>query len=350
MSSLQRRSSRAVRQRRLAGDRRSGTFPRRIARRAQYDYLRSISGELVLLGLAVAALLAAVIWFIPSEFLRGLVAGAVTIGVTMSVWSFVVLATGTAPKMMGDLGEQWTASELRKLRRQGWFTVNHVLLLAAKDIDHVVVGPGGVLAVETKWTAYAWEGLSDERIRAAATTAREHATRLSNWQDLKSLGLGRATPVVVLWGSGAKDLPPVGETDGVIVVAGPHAATWRRQLPSRGITSDRVNAAWDVLEAQCRRRDERDGVTVPPSPLEWVTQLFLAVLAGCLSFALVAQVVAWSQSLWAGLVCLTLTAASGVLALRWSATRLVATGWLTGAAGIAVFGLVAVALNAGRSI
>jgi hypothetical protein len=58
--------------------------------------------------------------------------------------------------MMGDVGKQLAAGELRKLRRHEWRNVNHVTLRRARDVDHVLVGLGGPFAVETKWSATPW--------------------------------------------------------------------------------------------------------------------------------------------------------------------------------------------------
>ncbi len=57
---------------------------------------------------------------------------------------------------MAELAEQWTAQELRPLREHGWKLVNHVGL-GPGDQDHVVVGPGAVVLIETKWAALRYE-------------------------------------------------------------------------------------------------------------------------------------------------------------------------------------------------
>jgi len=90
------------------------------------------------------------LWFMPDGQFRAFCAGLVVAGDLGAVAFWVAQATGTASTMMGDLAEQWTASELRKLRRRGWRVLNHVML-KQRDIDHVLIGPGGVYAVETKW-------------------------------------------------------------------------------------------------------------------------------------------------------------------------------------------------------
>lgn len=64
----------------------------------------------------------------------------------------LVLLSGTAPLMMGELAEQWTAQELRPLTKHGWRLVNH-FGLGYGGQDHVLVGPGGVVLLETKSSA-----------------------------------------------------------------------------------------------------------------------------------------------------------------------------------------------------
>lgn len=72
------------------------------------------------------------------------------------VRALVVVVSGSTHLMMGDLGEQWTREELEGLRRAGWRLVNGVRLRPAGDLDHVLIGPGVVVVVETKWGSADW--------------------------------------------------------------------------------------------------------------------------------------------------------------------------------------------------
>ncbi|MFP5318794.1 MAG: nuclease-related domain-containing protein [Acidimicrobiia bacterium] len=64
-----------------------------------------------------------------------------------------VLFSGAAGTIMGVLAESWTADTFRELSKPGWRVVNGVRLRRQADIDHVAVGPAGILVVETKWTS-----------------------------------------------------------------------------------------------------------------------------------------------------------------------------------------------------
>ena len=169
----------------------------------------------------------------PSSFMRGLIVGLGVAGTAGALWLWIVEATGTAPTRMGDLGEQWTAKELRRLRRSGWQVVNHVTL-TAPDIDHVLVGPGGMFAIETKWSATTWT-VDDPRIRSAAESACRNARLLGLWQNLKPAHVGQVRPVVFLWGAGAGELPESFEVAGATVVPGPRSEGMASAVGSRSV-------------------------------------------------------------------------------------------------------------------
>lgn len=76
--------------------------------------------------------------------------GALLASAAWWVYAMMLETGGIASKRSGITAEEWTADELRKLRREGWTVVNHVMLVHA-DVDHVVLGPGGFLAIETKF-------------------------------------------------------------------------------------------------------------------------------------------------------------------------------------------------------
>jgi hypothetical protein len=99
------------------------------------------------------------------------------LGVILSsgVWAsvlFVTVMSGTVPQYAGGLAEQFTATELRALRRRQWHLANGVMLKKG-DIDHVVVGPGGVLVVESKYSSSGWVGgrFSDDQVKRAVRQA-----------------------------------------------------------------------------------------------------------------------------------------------------------------------------------
>lgn len=330
--------ARRRRERELAGDHRAGSWARGRARAAQHRYVRLHWRSLALFALVLLApaLLAAV--FIPDALARGFLLGAATAGVGGALTVWVLQVTGTAPAMMGDLAEQWTASELRPLRRRGWRLVNHVRL-RRWDIDHVLVGPGGALAVETKWSASPWVlKPPEERVLRAVRQARGNADDLQRWAEFRRAGVSRVQPVVVLWGSGSGQLqvPPGGlQIDGVTVVPGPAAQHWRDGLPELVLlTPAQVEVAWQGLDRHTRLRDQRD-----PEPLPASVGRVIGVVGGTVGCALLAVVVAAGLLTLLGSVYVWMPVCLGLVALcepfrRRPRTRLPALGCQVGLVGM----------------
>lgn len=245
---------------------------------------------------------------------------------------------------MGDLGERWTAGELRTLKQQGWRVVNHVIL-RQRDIDHVLVGPGGVYAIETKWTAFPWslDG-TDERIKFAAQIATGHARDLRLWQPFHAAGVGKVTPVVFLWGGKLGELAPSRATtalDGAVVVAGPLAKHWTQSLTTEELRNDQIDHVWRALDEQCKRRDPHED---PPPPS--LTSIFLRLLAAITSasagFLAAATLIGHlPPHMWGVLASVGLLVLGAPLT-RVPRVRPIAWSWIVGAT--CVLALVAVAL------
>lgn len=247
--------------------------------------------------------------------------------------------------MMGDLAEQWTASELRPLRRAGWRLVNHVRL-RPWDIDHVLIGPGGAWAVETKWSAKPWQLTPPEdRVRAAARQALANARDLRLWTGFRGAGVSDVHPVVVLWGPGSAqlDVPPEGvDVEGVAVVPGPVLSRWRDQLHRDVLTTEQVDQSWQALDRQVRSADDHDS-PVPVSLARVGVAVALAVTAACLAIVAAARLLALLGSLWVWApACLALVVAAQPLRAR-ERTRLTALGWQAGLVALVLLvGILAV--------
>src|SRR4051812_23442764 len=106
-----------LRSRELSSDRRAGQYARTKALTRQYAWVgrnwRTVLGLVAFILVVLPAVL-----LLPQSA-RGFAAG---VWLTSGVWllaSTIVLASGTAPQIMGERGEQYTASELRRLKRRG---------------------------------------------------------------------------------------------------------------------------------------------------------------------------------------------------------------------------------------
>jgi hypothetical protein len=140
----------------------------------------------------------------------------------------------------GAIGEQWTGRTLRKLESQGW-RIFHDLAASYGNIDHVVVGPGGVFLLDSK----RWKG--SVTVEGDSAVVRRLENPDSHWQFTSPAhvkGLARevhegirastratvwVTPVIVVWG----DFAQVVGGDTCTFVHGDALAQWLRDQPAR---------------------------------------------------------------------------------------------------------------------
>ena len=196
----------------LASERRAGRYSRIRALGMQETFFHHMWPHLLTLAVLPDVVLVCLWWVHGSArwFLAGVI---VSIGPWLAAGTVVVFS-GAAPKWMGRMGEAWTADELRHAHKQGWRHINDAYL--TNQIDHLAIGPGGLLVVETKWRAEPWP--SDER--SAAQRIRQQAGKIEVLLRNRNC-LVPVTPVVVLWHPPTeKDPSPVDVVDGVTVVDG----------------------------------------------------------------------------------------------------------------------------------
>lgn len=147
----------------------------------------------------------------------------------------------------GAIGEQWTAKSLRPLEARGW-VVLHDLPGDRGNLDHVVVGPGGVFLLDSK----RWRGsttVSGDIVTVRRVEDPDLFYRLDGVGHLK--GLAREVhdrlraesrvsvwvePVFVVWGAFPQRV--AGET--CKFVHGDHLASWLEEQPKR-IDASRVD-------------------------------------------------------------------------------------------------------------
>lgn len=332
------------RQRELAGNARSGSFARFKARTQQRAFLRAnwrLFGAFSVIGLGVCVAAAR---SMPNEFLSGVVVGAGVVALPGALWILTTQMTGTVPVMMGVEAEQWTADALRRLTRRGWRLVNHVAL-KREDIDHVLIGPGGAYAVETKWSSSWASSYGRDRIADGIVQARENARDLTRWHDFKSLGIA-PEPVLVLWGPGLSGWPPADRIrlmGGVTVVIGPALGDWTGRLLTTHLTADQIAKGWSALEDHVGRRDpiEQERYAVPLSVGDWAARLGLMVGLVALGLTAFGQLISWTQSVTTTAIIAGVALAPVVPLYRSRRWRWVAWSWALGI-GLPTIALLAV--------
>ena len=203
--------------------------------------------------LGALALVVAVDTALPSYPLKQFYLGAAFGGVVMVM--ALAIARFDEPRNLGYLCEQFSAENLKDIR--GWTVVNSVPF-DRFDIDHVVITPAGVLAVETKWHGR-W---TDESVRKDSVAAALEAARKTR-SLLRSEHLHEAasvTPVLMAWGRGI-EFPACGarEIDGVIVVDPEHPELWSHRYQAPLVNPDvraRLAAAFTAHSAKVYSRRE----------------------------------------------------------------------------------------------
>jgi hypothetical protein len=165
------------------------------------------------------------------------------IGIAALLWQHFLVGQGFAHRQIGGDAETWTAEKLAKLDDRIW-RVYHDVPLSHGNIDHVVVGPGRVYAVETKWSG------AREQTRFLKGGARQSARNAEVLQAiLAARGCNRQVlPLLVVWGGGVADglgeAPQLwGDTR---VVAGHHSEVWIERIRQ---AADRLEVDWPAQRA-----------------------------------------------------------------------------------------------------
>lgn len=230
-------------------------------RRLWRERRRHLLRPALLVGVLAACLIAA-----SAKFVHPAVAGAV-FGAFVTALGFAINESLTSRRVRelvdGNLAEQFTSDAVRKLWRRGWRIVNCVEFENC-DVDHVVFGPGGVHAVETKWTNHDWSvqdgSFSNDWARKAVRQCRANRNKVFHLLRGNYRIELDVTPLLVIWGEGRPHLAAPVEIDGVVVVDGRLLQDYLRGLPER-LSGDSAAAARLAVRDFIRQRHRQ--ATVP---------------------------------------------------------------------------------------
>lgn len=234
--------------RRIVSKRRAGNAVRRRLRSEQRAFLLKNPrrfGLVIFVG-AVTALVVAALQSTP--FMKGFAGGFITASTVALIW--YGLAIHFLQRDMGATAEEWTTQALRKLDRKSWSVIDDIPFEDG-NVDHVVVGPGRIYAVETKWMSNS--GRDGVWAKSAASQAAASAGRIRRL--LRSIGLEReVVPVLVIWGDGAKPFEGRRQFFGdTRVVSGYVADDWRGRMAASG-RGEFDGVAYNALVGYVERR------------------------------------------------------------------------------------------------
>jgi hypothetical protein len=133
-------------------------------------------------------------------------------------------ASGSASISMGASAERWTASVLRKVERLGAWSFDNLEFYDG-NVDHVLIGKGMVLAIETKWRGGGWDlSARSDHLTRVVGAARGRAERLTSLLHSKNVEAAvDARPVLLLWGGCSSKARTI---DGVIAMRGEDFVDW----------------------------------------------------------------------------------------------------------------------------
>lgn len=336
------RSIRARRRdRHLASDTRAGSWSAGEARRLQYRFLRRTWRRTAAVG--AGALAVTPLALLLPEWSRGFVAGVWLTSVVWVIVSWSTLASGAGSRLMGEAGEQWTAQELRRMRSRGWRVANHVMIVGPSDVDHIAVGPGGLIVIETKWTSQALNLAIRADTHAGTVRALNERARRLRLMLKRHLGDTPVHTAVVLWGPEVVDDPAVqGPAPGnTAVLAGRSLRGWLGEIRDVGVQRSAIEAAWRVIDVETGRGDGREIAQArhPRAITDGLTELVAGVVAG---FAGVIALGWLVQVIHSGIGQTLVTI--GIIVVGFAARtvrslRVPAAGWIAGAAGATLVAL-----------
>lgn len=199
---------------------------------------------------------------------------------TLSVCVLVGLAvvfSGGVSSLVGGEAERWTGDLLERLEPD-WrfahnveFTIGEAPYSYPIDIDHVGVGPGGVLVIETKYSSEQVDLDADRlasKIRSAADQASRNANRirrlLAPMPDAPNV-----TALVIFWGfrpvMPKKPIRYLGTRGQTLVVMGPDIDRWIDVVTEGCCEPHVMDEAWHRIEEF--QTTAASTAAVPPVPI-----------------------------------------------------------------------------------
>jgi hypothetical protein len=267
-------------------EKRAGLFVEGRARQMRRDFVRRQWRGMTVVAVVSLTPAVASAALTKNDTLRGLVLGAAIATVMCLLTGGVVVLSGSATVTLGAWAEEATADALQPLLAHGYRVIHHAGL-SYGDIDHFLVGPGGVFVIETKWSARGWDLEKDPYARRAVQQVKREASLVNHW--LRPLRAVPVQAVLVLQGAASRGLPESARvrrsSDDVLVVAGDALERWSLGLSRAVLTEDDVDVIASAMEQQVSKRDALEP-SVPRSLRAVLSQALVAVASGIAAFYL----------------------------------------------------------------
>jgi hypothetical protein len=150
-------------------------------------------------------------------------------------------------------GARLTAAALHRLPTPPWRVVHEVASDALGGIDHVLIGPAGILAITTSLSAMPARTAEPP---SPETVAKGAIARGELDDVLRRCALESTGHVTVYWGRADEaDAVVVEIAHGSIAVSGHRIDDWFESLPTRGLSPAQVDLAWQTVVTGIGRPD-----------------------------------------------------------------------------------------------
>jgi hypothetical protein len=235
------------------------SYARRRLRKSFWLFVQETKKVVVVFAGAVVLVAAYTVVAEPSSFLRGLVIGVVTTALMAAFLIMFLVTSGNALTLAGAWAEDFVNDEIKKARKRGhvWGAVPNIEV-GGFDVDHLVVAPGGVFAIETKAHA---RRITRATANADLEQARESARKAALILQSKHVNMAQpVTPVLAVWGRNATEtVPAEGRTvDGVHVVPVPALADWFGAYRTGRVAADNAATLLQRLRAFRASQHQRE--------------------------------------------------------------------------------------------
>jgi hypothetical protein len=191
--------------------------------------------------------------------------GAFCASVPWGLWNVAVVMGGGASWRAGAEAEKWSGNELGLLGPR--WRVEHGIPLSGKgsrpwfaDVDHVAIGPYGVLVAETKYTSSRIDlDASPPRTNLLDAIAQVQRNAMSIERILGADLVAPLIPVIIWWGPGIGKCASVIRREGETrIVRGADGSQWRQRIAEGGdrISDEVVNELVARLREHVRRELE----------------------------------------------------------------------------------------------
>lgn len=153
-------------------------------------------------------------------------------------------------------GARLTSERLRSMPNPPWRVVVEIGEKSLGNIDHVVIGPAGPIAIETILADRPNVDATHAQTNAAQLMANAAITR-GDLDDLtSSVGVPCRLLAKVYWGTPVPDEPAaVNVTEGLVAVEGQRLVEWLMALPPGSMLPAQVDQVWQAVLTGIGRPD-----------------------------------------------------------------------------------------------